>query len=329
MVLSQSYRRLGLGLLAGTLSIAAIALSGGQASAQSSEVKSIKVSPVRSELTIESGKSAKVSTYVTNTTDKTVTYKVVENDFVAGDDDGNPSIILDENAYAPTHSLKRFMKPVSNVTVGPKATQQVDVTIDVPKTAQAGGYFGAIRFVAGADGGAMVNLNPSATSLVLVTVPGDLVETLMMTNFDITQSGNTASSFRTPDNIELFMRYENTGNVQVAPFGRISVLKDDKVVYATDFNNGDPRSNILPDSSRKWTIPLKNFGKFGKYTIHGTFSYGTENKTLDITKTVWIVPTLYIIFGLVGIGVLLLIIVLIVMLIRAKRGGSRRVNRRF
>jgi len=324
----QSYRMFGLALLVGVASVLMVTLHTGQASAQSETAKAIKVSPVRSELTIEAGKSAKVSTFVTNTTKAAVNYKIIENDFVAGDDEGTPSLILDENSYAPTHSLKRFMLPVSGVTVAPGATQQVDITITVPKSAQAGGYFGAVRFVAGANAGSMVNFDASATSLILMTVPGDLVENLSLTNFEVRQNGNAAGNFRNADKLDLLVKFENTGNVQVAPYGKVSVTKGDKVVYSSDFNGGDPRGNVLPDSSRKWTVPLNNIGKFGKYTVHATFSYGTKNKTLDITKTIWIVPTMYIIGAIAALAVIFLILGLLVMLIRAKRANRSRGFRR-
>lgn len=288
----------------------------------------VKVSPVRSDLSGKQGETVKVSTFVTNVTKDPTVYKVVVNDFIAGDESGSPSLILDENSYAPTHSLKRFIGNVPNVTVAPGQTAQVDVAVKVPADAKAGGYFGAIRFIPSTSKAGMVNFNASATSLVLFTVPGDLIENLNLQSFEVQQRGSIASNFRSPDDLELLMRFENTGNVQVAPYGKISVLKDEKVVYSTNFNGDQPRSSVLPDSKRKWTIPLKNFGKFGKYTVKATLSYGTTNKSIEVEKTVWIVPTMYIIFAGVGLLILLLIIGLIIALVRAKR-ASRNNSRRY
>lgn len=277
-------------------------------SSVNSNSNTLKISPLRSDISLAPGTSGKVSTYITNLTSTAVQLKPIENDFVAGDEKGTPALILDENSYAPSHSLKRFMVPLQNITVAAGATQQVDVSITVPKTAQAGGYFGAIRFApAAADGSKSVNLSASVASLILLTVPGPTTEQLTMTNFDIQQNGGTATNFRTPDNLALLLRFQNKGNIQEAPFGQIYVQKGGKTVYSYNFNNTDPKQQILPDSARRWIVPLKGFGKFGKYTVGATLGYGTKGQSIEIKKTVWIIPTAYIL-TIVGIIAFLIIV---------------------
>lgn len=268
---------------------------------------SLKVSPLRTDLSIAAGASGTVTTYVTNLTSSTVQLKPVENDFVAGDEKGTPAIILDENSYAPTHSLKRFMVGLPNVTVGANQTAAVTLTIKVPKDAQAGGYFGAVRFTPVTSGNTSVNLNPSVASLVLLTVPGPTTEQLTLTNFDIQQNGGTATNFRNPKDLSLLLRFQNKGNLQEAPFGQIYVQKGKKVVYTYNFNQTEPKDQVLPDSARRWNLPLKNFGKFGKYTVGATFTYGTKGQAIEITKTVWIIPTAYILGTIIAIVVIVAI----------------------
>jgi hypothetical protein len=247
---------------------------------------------------------------VTNLTKETVQLQPIENDFVAGDEKGTPAIILDQNSYAPTHSLKRFMVPLQNVTVSPNQTVTVTLQIKVPTSAQAGGYFGAVRFAPARPGtSSQVNLTPSVASLVLLTVPGPTTEQLNLTNFDIQQDGSTATNFRTPNDLNVLVRFQNKGNIQEAPYGQINVQKGKKLVYKTSFNQDDPKAEILPDSARRWTVPLKNLGKFGKYTITGTFSYGAKGQSIEVTKAVWIIPSTYIIGGLIAIAVIALLIV--------------------
>lgn len=285
----------------------------------------LKVSPVRSDINVQPGATTKVNTFITNLTKAPITVHPIENDFVAGDEKGTPAIILDENAYAPTHSLKRFMLPLQNVAVAPGETKQVDVNIAVPKTAQAGGYFGALRFApVSGSGNSAVNLNASVASLILLTVPGTTTEELNLTNFDVQQNGSTGSNFRTPDDLSLLLRFENKGNIQEAPFGQIYVQKGKKVVYTYNFNQTDPKQSILPDSARRWEIPLKGFGKFGKYKVGGTLTYGATNKTITVSKTIWIVPTTYIIAIVVGILALIALIIGFWMFLKAYK---RRVLR--
>ena len=308
-----------------------VATGGSQALAVSdtttNNANTLKIAPVRSDIMVKPGEIKKVDMKVTNLTNAPMTIRPIENDFIAGDEKGSPALILDDDKYAPTHSLKRFMVPMKNVTIPAKEMKTVTLTIRVPGDAKAGGYYGAVRFAPVAeDGSKSVNLNASAASLVLMTVPGKLTEELNLTNFDLKQNGKPASGFLTsPDNLGLALRFENKGNVQVAPFGQVYVKEGDKVIYTHDFNQSDPRDMVLPDSARRWDVPLDKLGKFGKYTIGATFTYGTTNKSIEVTKTIWIVPMAYIIGAIVG---LLVLIALIVGLWLFLRGYKKRVLRK-
>lgn len=287
----------------------------------------LKVSPVRRDVEIKPGESKKVQTIVTNLTNEAITVQPVENDFVAGDEKGTPALILDEGKYAPTHSLKRFMTPLTNVTIPAKQAKTIDVTISVPMGAQAGGYFGAVRFApANPDGSGQVNLSTSVASLILVSVPGKVTEKLALTDFNVQQNGKTGETFSGSDNLSLTARFENKGGIQEGPFGKISVLQDDKkVVYSADFNNKDPRDVILPDSARRWDVPLKKFGDFGHYTVTAVFTYGKDNQTIEVSKSFWVIPQMVIIAAVVGLVVLIALIVGIWMFLR---GYKRRVLRK-
>jgi hypothetical protein len=301
-------------LAGGQLGGSALAVTGKTTATDPSKnnANSIKVSPLRTDVTLDPGGSSVVKTYVTNLTDASVVFKPIENDFVAGDEKGTPSIILDENSYAPSHSLKRFMVPLQNITVAAGATQEVDVRVTVPKTAQAGGYYGALRFAPAGSGSQPVVLSSGVASLILLTVTGPTIEQLTLTNFDVQQNGGTATNFRTPNDLALLLRFQNKGNLQEAPFGQINVQKGKKVVYSYNFNQTDPKNEILPDSSRRWTIPLKKLGSFGKYKISGTFGYGTKGQTVNIEKTVWIVPT-----------TVILAVVIAVVVVAGAAGGAK------
>lgn len=269
----------------------------------------LKLSPVRSDIEIEAGKSYTQKVTITNTSDSPITVKPIANDFIAGDERGTPSLILDEDKFAPTHSLKRFMRPLTNVTIEANKSRVVEVVITVPKDAQAGGYFGAIRFApVNTAGGGQVDLSGSVASLILMTVPGPTVEKMTITNFDIRQDGRSGSTFATPDNLEVSVRFQNQGNVQLGPFGKLSVTQGDNVVYSTDFNNKTPRDVVLPDSARRWEIPLDKIGTFGNYTVSATFTYGTKNQTIEVKKSFWVIPQTLIVAVIVGVIVLIALI---------------------
>lgn len=295
--------------------------------AVNNSTNTFKITPVRRDVEVKPGESKTFQTTVTNLTDTDITVRAIENDFIAGDERGTPALILDESKYAPSHSLKRYMKPIANVTVPAKSTKVVEVVVTMPKDVKAGGYFGAIRFApVSTEAGGQVNLNTSVASLLLVTVPGKVTEKLSLTNFEVQQNSKTGEMFTSPDKLQVLARFMNEGGVQEAPFGKVSVVQDDKkVVYETDFNNKDPRDVVLPDSARRWDIPLKNIGGFGHYTVTATFTYGKKNQSIEVSKSFWVIPQMLIIAVVVG---LLLLIALIVGIVLFLKSYKRRVLRK-
>jgi len=293
----------------------------------------LKVSPVRSDIKINPGQKKTVETIVTNLTDSEILIKAVTNDFIAGDERGTPALILDEDEFAPTHSLKRFLGPVENVKIAPGEAKSINVDITVPKDAQAGGYFGAVRFAPGStDDGGQVNLSASVASLILLRVPGDVVEDLDLTDFEVQQGGAAKAFFSSSNDLQAAFRFKNNGNVQLGPFGKISVtndLKDDELVYDTDFNIQDQRDVVLPDSARRWDVPLKEIGSFGKYTVSATFTYGEKNQTVEATKSFWVIPWAVIIGAIVAALVLIAIIVGVVLFLRGYKKRILRSRSRF
>lgn len=284
----------------------------------------LKITPVRTDIQIPAGETKTVKVTVTNLTDRDITVRPIENDFTAGDERGTPALILDQDEYAETHSLKRFMIPLPDVTIPANSAQAVEVTIRVPATAQAGGYFGALRFapVSPEDGG-QVNLSTSVASLILMTVPGDAVEKLTLTDFSIQQNGKTGDNFSTANDIQVTLRLQNEGNIQMGPFGKISVTQGSEVVYDYDFNTEQPRDMVLPDSARRWDVPLKNIGSFGHYTVTATLTYGESNQTIEVTKSFWVIPTIVIVGAIVGTLLLVAIIITVILVVR---NSKRRVK---
>lgn len=293
------------------IAVALAGLFGSQSFAQTNNSTNVlKISPVRSDIEVKPGETKVVPTTVTNLTKSSITVRAIQNDFVSGDERGTPALILDANKFAPTHSLKRFMKPLSDVVIPANQSKTVNVTIAVPKDAQAGGYFGAIRFApTSPESGGQVNLSASVASLILLKVPGNITEKLHLTSFDVQQGGASGAYFQSPNDLNVSFRFENKGNIQVGPIGKISLKEGDKVVYETDFNNKDPRDVILPDGARRWDEALKQIGSFGHYTVSATFTYGQKNQTIEVSKSFWVVPQ-GVIFAAIG-GTLALIALIV------------------
>lgn len=292
----------------------------------------LKISPLRTDLTLRPGESRSVSVTIENLETKPVYLKPIQNDFVAGNEEsGEPAIILDENEFAPVHSLKRFMEPLTPILVQGGEQKEVKVVINVPQNASAGGYYGAIRFApARPDGSSVVNVSGSVASLIILTVPGNLTESLQLTDFSILQDGKKASRLSSPKNVSVLLRMENKGNIQLAPYGNLSVLKDGSTepVFSTNINDTKPAGLVLPDSARKFDIPIENLENFGKYTFRIVMGYGTNNETIELEKTVWIIPSTYIVGGIIGVTFLIVLITAIVLALRAYKKRIIRHSRR-
>ena len=300
-----------------------------QSSAQSvnNSTNVIKISPVRSDIQIAPGETKTVQVTVSNLTSAPITVEPVQNDFVSGDESGTPALILDANEFAPTHSLKRFMQPIKNVTIPAQKSVTIEVVIKVPAGTQAGGYFGAIRFAPTIPGsGGQVNLSPNAASLILLTVPGPVTEKLDLTDFKIQQSGKDGNFFNTSDAISALIRFENKGNIQEGPFGKITVKNFGKVVHSTDFNAASPRDQILPDAARRWDVPFNDLGSFGHYTVSATLTYGQKNQTIDVTTSFWIIPQIAIIIAIAALLLIIGLIIFLIFFIRNRRRRNRRPN---
>ena len=311
MLLRQRNKTNILGVLMTAVALAVIVSTPSFAQAsKTNTANTLKIAPVRSDITINPGETKSVPVTVTNLTASPISVRPSANDFVAGDERGTPALILDDTKFAPTHSLKRFMQPLKDTVIPAKKATTFNVIIKVPKDAQAGGYFGALRFSPSSpDTGGEVNLSASVASLLLATVTGPVTEKLNMTNFEIQQNKKTGTHFQSSNDLSALVRFENKGGLQIGPFGKLFVKQGDKVVYETDFNENTPREMILPDSARRWDIPLKNIGSFGNYTVSAVFSYGSKNETITIEKSFWVIPQL-VIFATIG-GVVLLILLIV------------------
>lgn len=270
-----------------------------------------RVSPVRTPdgLQIPPGGTKTIRVYITNLSGHPEDLKVLINDFRSDSEEGAPALYL-TGASAPRHSLKQYATPLQKtMTLQPNEQKPVDVKISIPATATPGGYFGAVRFApANTSGKDTVNLAASVASLVLVTVPGNYKEQVSIASFGAVQDGQRHSFFTSPKKLQAVVRFQNSGDVQEQPFGKILLRKGSTVLGSYEINNTSPRGNVLPDSIRRFSVDLSKIGSFGKYTLEGNFGYGNKGQLLSSKANFYVVPLALIIAVIVGIIVLLFLI---------------------
>jgi hypothetical protein len=291
-----SVKRLGLSLLV-FISICFTSAPAFAATATSTQTNGaangFQISPVRSELTISKGQSQQVTVTILNPTDSATVAGATVNDFVASSDEsGNPRLILNDNLPDPARDFKSLVGKIPNVTLPPHASKDVTVTISVPSNANSGGYYGAIRFFPTITGKqSTVGLTASVGTLFLITVPGNLIEKLNLTQLSAAQNGS-ATNFITSGKVSVMNRLDNVGDIHVQPFGKVLVKNMfGKTVTSYEFNNSIPRANILPDSIRKFIDPVSIKSLFGHYTIQESLAYSNGSGNLiNATAGFWYLP---------------------------------------
>lgn len=288
-----------------------------------------QITPVRVELTIAPGASEKTSISATNPTSADVEARVVVNDFEAATDEtGQPKVIFETDKSAPGNSFKSLVGDLGTVNIPAGERVEIPITVTVPDNASPGGYYGAVRLEPTEESDENVNLAASVGTLFLITVPGDLKESLELVEFTAAKDNSTGRYFiGGGDKIQIVTRLHNSGNIHVKPFGRIQIA-DSKgnVVEQYEFNNNEPRSNVLPDSTRKFTDEINYSNFFGKYTITANLGYGSAGNLITAKNTFWVVPLWLVI---VAAAVLLLLIVGAFLLYRKLRQNRKhKVNPR-
>jgi hypothetical protein len=297
--------------------LVAVCLTGVVVSTVSAAVSStgngMRVSPVKDDtLVIQPGSSKTVSVFISNVTGKTTTYSVIKNDFVASSDEtGAPALLLNGEVN-DKHGLKKYITTIDTITVKPGKQGEVKVTIAIPKGAAGGGYYGAIRFVPGGQSkDNNIALTGSVASLLLVRVPGDVIEKLSLVSFDVRADNEQKVLFTSNKGIKATVRFRNEGNIQEQPFGKITLRKGDKVLAVYEINNNKipGPANVLPDSIRKFDVELKKVGSFGKYTVEGSFGYGSDGHLLTAKTSFYVIPiwlialAIALVIFVVGLGV--------------------------
>jgi uncharacterized membrane protein len=160
-----------------------------------------------------------------------------------------------------------------------------------------------------------------------VRVSGNVVDNLQLASLDVRQynAGSPQAVFFSNKNLVVAARFQNLGNVQEQPFGKVLFENGKKELATYEINNTTPRGNVLPGSIRMFTVNLTKIGIFGKYTVSGNFGYGANGQLLSGSTTFYVIPLAAVIAIVV---VILLILFLIFGLPKMIRSYNRRIIRR-
>jgi len=271
----------------------------------------ISLSPTRTELSILPGANDEVVINVRNVTSADIIARPVINDFVADNDTGEPRLLL-QGTEESAASIRGFVGELEDVAL--EAGESIDITIPitVPENAFAGGYYGAIRYQSipqgqSEQGDGQVSLTASVASLVLIEVPGDIEQRVIVDYVSGFLDDSRGSLFTKKPNF-IGTSISNEGGSFVKPFGKISLsnMGGDEV-FSYELNNLTPRGNVLPDSTRVFKDRLVNVETKtvngeqeteeespitwpGRYTISADISYGNGGEIFSVSSSFWYIP---------------------------------------
>ncbi len=305
----------------------AVSLVPGLARAQQPGGSGLQISPTRTELSVNDGEVKDFAVSVKNVTQGDITVTVFLNDFTAGEQ-GEPKLIVDKREREPS-SLQEYLKGLQDFDLKSGETKEVKYSIDFPPNTAAGAYYGAVRFVAipkGSDRNAaerQVALNASVASLILVQLEGDIIESVQIEKIEV-RIGDKPSTFFTKRPNKLAVSIKNKGNGFAKPFGNVQILgMNGSQVYSYEFNNKDPRGNVLPGSGRVFVDDIQGIKMPGRYTAVVNISYGGGGEVLTQRVSFWYMP-LWVIGPFIA---LLLIIGFLVYRFVIRNGRLKRIRK--
>lgn len=290
----------------------------------------LTASPIRIELNSDPGKTITSQFKLYNDSKTNETYYVVFENFEAKGEDGSPTLV------PGTDGLARWMTTTESVTIDPKESKTLPLTVTIPKDAEPGGYFAAIlasTIPPAPESDRNVLLEAQVGTLVLLQVNGDFKQGVDILEFGTTNKKHWFTALP----IEFYYRFQNAGDSWVKPIGDVIARnwfgKTTKVIPTNE-----DRGNILPRSIRKFTTTWygkdkngqmpKGFWKkvvyewnnfaFGKYSISLNLAYGnSSDQAARATTSVWVFPWHLLFTGLVAIiiifGISISLAVLVVM----------------
>lgn len=285
----------------------------------------IEISPPRLQLDADPGETVTAEIHIRNITDLNMRVQGNVNDFVAGNESGEPQILF-EDEESP-YPLKRYISNVPSLTLEPDERKTVQIEINVPENAAPGGHFGLVRFSGvptdASNDSSQVNLSASIGTLILLSVSGDVNEQMAFEQFAVAKKdGNTGTFFETGP-FSLITRLDNTGNVHLQPTGSLTITNVfDQEVAGAAFNKNN--GNVLPGNIRRFenSFDKKEFW-IGRYTATAQLQYGSDDTTLKEQVVFWVVP-----YKIIA-GVLIMLAAVIFFGRRALRMYKRSIVRQY
>ena len=263
----------------------------------------LTLTPIRLEIYGDRGKVVTDQMTLINEGATTQTFYSSYANFEAEGETGAPNFVT------AADGLGTWMQVPASLTLAPRESKTIPVTITIPLNADPGGHFAAIFWgtTPSATAPGSVAIGAKTGMLVLLTVNGAVNEKGGIIEFGTTDK----QTFYTSLPISFYYRFQNSGGDRIKPTGDIA-FKDMVGLTGAKINGNPVEGNILPNSIRKieavWqgrggpTPPAirgnfftqalyewNNFA-FGRYNAELKLTYGAGNQVAAASFVFWVFP---------------------------------------
>lgn len=287
-------------------------------SARASARRGISITPSKSELVLAPGSSwhTDIELAIDFPEDVDVSLEIVDFRGQENNEGGVPYFYqAEENQKKGVLSRWMALEDVSLQMQAYEITR-VPLTINIPKNADPGGYYGAVLFhtvpsgLSEEDSGA--GTGTSIAALFLVTVPGDIEESGELVEFFMDRD-----IYETPP-LGAVVRFANQGSVHLKPQGRVEIYNTfGKLLGSMEINLDG--GNVLPGDVRRYTetwgmtrslftdsffeLPLGDPLMMGRYKAKLWLWYGQDQRSIEAVDHFWVLPWKLIVIVWVGLTI--------------------------
>ncbi|MCX6733892.1 MAG: hypothetical protein NTX63_03695 [Candidatus Peregrinibacteria bacterium] len=206
------------------------------------QAHALTISPVKMEISGKPGQTVQGELTLFNEEAKTKTLYASTNNFESRGETGTPFFLPERTGLAT------WIKVQDSVVIKSNEEKKIPFSVEIPKTAEPGGYFSAILWATTppqAKKGSQVGVGGKLGVLVMLKVAGAVKEGGGLLEFGT----KDAQNFFSAAPITFAYRFNNTGGDRVVPKGDIML---------TNFGFGgaklsanEKEASVLPDSARK------------------------------------------------------------------------------
>ena len=254
--------------------------------------QTLEVSPPSQEVVGNPGSVVSVKAKIRNRGTASINVKVRVEDFTAAGQEGQISLV-DNGAQSLTAWT---VLSLDNFKLAAGEAKEVVASVTLPGGV-AGGKYGAFVFsVIGDEASAnSAVLSQELASLFLIKITGAVKENIEITQF-------SAPSFVEFGPVPFSLKFTNSGNVHLKPFGLVNV----RDIFGNTVKDIVVRgeTNVFPGASRVIKVFLDDKFLFGPYTAQAVINYGMMNQSLTMTTRFFVFPVRFVLIGFFVIFIL-------------------------